>query len=449
MYLILLLQSLHLSPGTCTSSTQQNISRSTSSSVLINTSVSQAINTSTDSSNIPQPVSVQLDTPIPDPINTSPLISNPADLTNRWLQAPNPSSNSIHLFYWNCRSISNKLPFFQSFIYSSTIHIFALSETWLSDKIYSKEILPSGYNIYRSDRHTRGGGVLIGVSSSLSSHLIASHSSIDMVVVQLLTSPPITLCCTYIPPSCSPDYFSSCISALTTIMTHHQNVIILGDFNLPDIDWSCLTSHSPFSDLLCDFIFQYNLTQLLLNSTHSKGNILDLLITNSDHRISNLHITPCSENLFSDHLFIFFDLLTNYHPPQQTFSYSLDFSKGDFDAFNDYLLEFDFSFCNSMDIDSAWNHLKSILSIGCSRYIPKIRINSHRPPKWFNSDIRNLLNRVHSLRRKVNRSPTPYLSENYPFLNSLSKTSWQLPEPNLKLPYFKITPKTARQYIDT
>ena len=197
--------------------------------------------------------------------------------------------------------------------------------------------MPSGYNIYRSDRHTRGGGVLIGVSSSLSSHLIASHSSIDMVVVQLLTSPPITLCCTYIPPSCSPDYFSSCISALTAIMTHHQNVIILGDFNLPDIDWSCLTSHSPFSDLLCDFIFQYNLTQLLLNSTHSKGNILDLLITNSDHRISNLHITPCSENLFSDHFFIFFDLLTNYHPPQQTFSYSLDFSKGDFDAFNDYL----------------------------------------------------------------------------------------------------------------
>ena len=227
---------------------------------------------------------------------------------------------------------------------------------------------------------------------------------------------PITLCCTYIPPSCSPDYFSSCISALTTIMTHHQNVIILGDFNLPDIDWSCLTSHSPFSDLLCDFIFQYNLTQLLLNSTHCKGNILDLLITNSDHWISNLHITPCSENLFSDHLFIFFDLLTNYHPPQQTFSYSLDFSKGDFDAFNDYLLEFDFSFCNSMDIDSAWNHLKSILSIGCSRYIPKIRINSHRPPKWFNSDIRHLLNRVHSLRRKVNRSPTPYLSEKLSFL---------------------------------
>ena len=305
----------------------------------------------------------------------------------------------------------NKLPLFQSFVYSSSLHIIALSETWLSDKIYSKEILPSGYTIYRSDRHTRGGGVLLGVSSSLSSHLLISHSTIDLVVVQLLTSPPITLCCIYIPPSCSPDYFSSCLSALTDIITHHENVIILGDFNLPDINWPCLTSHSLSSDALCELIFEHNLTQLILKSTHSKGNILDLLITNIDHHISNLLITPCSKQLYSDHLFIFFDLLVNHYPPHRTTSYFLDYSKGDYLAFNDYLLELDYSFCTTMDINSAWNLLKSILSVGCSRYIPKVKINSHHPPKWFNSDIRHLLNRIHSLRRRINRSPTPYLSE--------------------------------------
>ena len=305
----------------------------------------------------------------------------------------------------------NKLPLFQSFVYSSSLHIIALSETWLSDKIYSKEILPSGYTIYRSDRHTRGGGVLLGVSSSLSSHLLISHSTIDLVVVQLLTSPPITLCCIYIPPSCSPDYFSSCLSALTDIITHHENVIILGDFNLPDINWPCLTSHSLSSDALCELIFEHNLTQLILKSTHSKGNILDLLITNIDHHISNLLIIPCSKQLYSDHLFIFFDLLVNHYPPHRTTSYFLDYSKGDYLAFNDYLLELDYSFCTTMDINSAWNLLKSILSVGCSRYIPKVKINSHHPPKWFNSDIRHLLNRIHSLRRRINRSPTPYLSE--------------------------------------
>ena len=87
-------------------------------------------------------------------------------------------------------------------------------------------------------------------------------------------------------------------------MSQYQNVIILGDFNLPDIDWPCLTSHSPFSDSLCDFVFEFNLTQLILNSTDSKGNILDLLFTDIDHIISNLHITPSSRHLLSDHFFI-------------------------------------------------------------------------------------------------------------------------------------------------
>ncbi len=190
--------------------------------------------------------------------------------------------------------------------------------------------------------------------------LLFSHSTIDMVTVQLLTSPPITLCCIYIPPSCSPDYFTSCLNGLTNVMTNHENVIIVGDFNFPDVNWPSLTSHSLFSDLLCEFFFEYNLAQLICKSTHSKGNILDLLITNIDHHISNLIITHCTSQLFSDHFFIFFGLLVNYHPPHRTTSYFMNFSKGNYDSFNDYLLNLDYSFCFTMDIDSAWNHFKLI-----------------------------------------------------------------------------------------
>ena len=107
------------------------------------------------------------------------------NLTNNYYYYHTP-----HIFYWNCRSLSNKLTHFQSFVYSSPFHVIASSETWLTDKIYSREILSSGYTLYRSDRNTRGGGVLVCVSSSLSSHLIVSYSSIDMVVVKIQTSPP-------------------------------------------------------------------------------------------------------------------------------------------------------------------------------------------------------------------------------------------------------------------
>ena len=251
---------------------------------------------------------------------------------------------------------------------------------------------------------------MICVSSSLPSCLIVSHSALDMVSVQLLTSPPITLCCIYIPPNCSSCYFASALNALEDILSNHQHVIIVGDFNLPNINWLSLSSHSPSSGLLCDFLFKYNLTQMIHHATHSKGNILDLLITNIDHLISNIHITPSRGHISSDHFHISHEVTLNSHHHQNVSRYVLDYSKGDYDALNAYFLDTDFSFCFSSDVDAIWQQLKAHLIHGCSLYIPKVRIKAHNAPKWFNSTIRHHLNCVHSLRRRTKHSPTPYLT---------------------------------------
>ena len=52
----------------------------------------------------------------------------------------------------------------QSLVYSSTFNIIGLTETWLSDSI---EILPTGYTIYRLDRPSKGGGVLLAVNEAI------------------------------------------------------------------------------------------------------------------------------------------------------------------------------------------------------------------------------------------------------------------------------------------
>ena len=51
---------------------------------------------------------------------------------------------------------------------------FCLTETWLSDFICNGEILPTGFVLYRKDRPSRGGGVLIAVRESLFSSFIPS-----------------------------------------------------------------------------------------------------------------------------------------------------------------------------------------------------------------------------------------------------------------------------------
>ena len=67
---------------------------------------------------------------------------------------------------WNARSIVNKLSGLLSFVYFSSIAIFALTETWLSDSFCDGEILPSHFTVYRRDRSSRGGGVVLAVHSS-------------------------------------------------------------------------------------------------------------------------------------------------------------------------------------------------------------------------------------------------------------------------------------------
>jgi len=86
----------------------------------------------------------------------------------KMIQAHTPICNffvKLKCYYINIRSIVNKLP--QYFAYSHNFDVIAITETWLSNSIYDKEILPMNYKIYRNDRGCRGGGVLLPVQDNI------------------------------------------------------------------------------------------------------------------------------------------------------------------------------------------------------------------------------------------------------------------------------------------
>ena len=108
------------------------------------------------------------------------------------------------------------------------------------------------------------GGVLIGVNKSVPSRLYLKGENTELIAVELLTNPSVILCCIYILPNCSTDYCIN-LNSLNTLPTS-SNLIVLGDFNSPDIN---LSGTSDFSSKLCDFIFEKNLTQLVNVPTHN------------------------------------------------------------------------------------------------------------------------------------------------------------------------------------
>ena len=196
-------------------------------------------------------------------------------------------------------------------MYSSSFSILALTETWLLNNIYDKEIIPNGFTIFRSDRASRGGGVLICTSHNTPSRLVKSHESIDMVTIEILTSPNIFIWCVYVPPGCSVPYFQSVLQALDDLACLGVRLIVLGDFNLSDINWQCLSSSTHFSNLFCNLVFQHNLSQLIHVPTHIKGNTLDLLLTNIDNHISNVLIISVLHLTTSLFLLVWTPLVTH------------------------------------------------------------------------------------------------------------------------------------------
>ena len=111
--------------------------------------------------------------------------------------------------------------------------------------------------------------VLIAVADHIPSSFIDSPPHLEALCIKI-SHPihPILVCCIYIPPNPNVHYFQSYISYLFNLTTSHDPIIFLGDFNLPDINWSSLSCTSFNSTLLCDFVAEHNLP--LLAADHFK-----------------------------------------------------------------------------------------------------------------------------------------------------------------------------------
>ena len=156
----------------------------------------------------------------------------------------------------------------------------------------------------------------------------------------------------YVSPSSTSQYFNSIIDHLEYLFSNFGSVLVLGDFNCPDIDWPTLSYSSEFSSLLCDFVFKYNLTQEVAVPTHNKGGTLDLAITNSTHLVNRIKVYN-DQFLYSDHFLVNLSLSYSNPPTKKLVSTGYNYHKSDFDSMCNFLSEYDFSGCYiSVDIDT-------------------------------------------------------------------------------------------------
>ena len=93
---------------------------------------------------------------------------------------------------------------------------------------------------------------------------------------------PYSFCVVYVAPDISVSDLSSLLLYLQDLFCHN-NVFHLGDFNMPDVNWSTFSAVSLSSADFCDLVFKLDLAT---SPTHVKGGILALVFSNSSDNLN-------------------------------------------------------------------------------------------------------------------------------------------------------------------
>ena len=104
--------------------------------------------------------------------------------------------------------------------------------------------------MFRRDRDGRGGGVLLAVKNHIPCSELSTPEDLELVTVKVGL---VHQCVLYRPPNASHEYDVSLINYINCLAMSPGHIVILGDLNVPDIDWD-LSGISPFSKCLYDLI---------------------------------------------------------------------------------------------------------------------------------------------------------------------------------------------------
>ena len=211
---------------------------------------------------------------------------------------PGPFFQFGHL---NARSLNrdDKFDEISELVKENGFDVFAVTETWLNDRVPNDCLQIPGYNpIIRLDRHQRmGGGVAFFTANSLvvKRRLDLELAAVEFLWIEFRIKHFDILCgVCYRPPdndSVSLDnffeYFQLVLDKIRQLPKQYF-IVMLGDFNA-HYDVANPSGNSEVGGKLYSFLESNNLAQLITEPTRVTSNsstILDLVITNCPERFS-------------------------------------------------------------------------------------------------------------------------------------------------------------------
>ena len=170
----------------------------------------------------------------------------------------------------------------------------------------------------------------------------------------------------------------------------NKQTIIIGDVNLPDIDWIDLTSTARGRPVLTTAL-EEGLDQLVNFTTHTKGNILDLVLTNCPDKI--ISVSDGGRIGKSDHCILNIEVKVKTVRRIEK-STRANWTKANISGLRKFLNETNWrQRLASNSVDKLWDIFKNILDLAMEKYVPRSTVRAPDAPRWLTRDIVRLVRR--------------------------------------------------------
>lgn len=328
----------------------------------------------------------------------------------------NNSTNCLQIMHWNCQGITTISHSVELHIFMKelSIDILLLNETFL--KPNHKFVLP-GYDVYRKDRITHGGGVALAIRSNLKHQL--ENSIPTKAIENICASVEIGNKKVMFISAYCPSYTADFKTDLDLLTSTRGDFFLLGDLNAQHTSWNCAVSDRAGKALFDHqnqssyyIYYPYTPTRFPQNIAYRRPSTIDLLLSNSTLPFTDIETHSCK--LYSDHLPITFSINSRCNESEKLFP---DYRKTNWTRFNrvfESKLNSSILFNNQMsfqNIELSIREFTKLLLETCAEVIPNKKIKGKS--LQITALCKQLIRNRNTHRRKFQRCSDPNLKAIY------------------------------------
>ncbi|KAM9591475.1 uncharacterized protein ACIBXB_006271 [Morphnus guianensis] len=247
-----------------------------------------------------------------------------------------------------------------------------------------------GYKLFRRDRQgRRGGGVALYVRECFDcTELHDSDDKVECLWVRMrgkANKTDIVLGVCYRPPDQVEETDESFYKRLA-VVSESCALVLVGDFNFPDICWKYNTAVSKQSRRFLEYVEDNFLTQLVGEPTRG-GALLDLLFTNREGLVGGVMVG--GRLGLSDHEMVEFSILGEARKVVSKTT-TMDFWRANFGLFKALVERVPWeTVLKGKGVQEGWTFFKKEILMAQDQAIPMCRKSNRRGkrPAWLNGEL--------------------------------------------------------------